>query len=97
MTDTLNLPELPPASYDYFHDYYEGWTAVGHQPRDRNIEIKLFTEDDMRAYATAAVLAERERAARICETTPAEAFCTVMHRGQLQRARETFASAIRLG
>lgn len=40
---------------------------------------------------------ERERCAKLVETTPAEAFATVMHQGQLQRARETFAAAIRKG
>lgn len=56
-----------------------------------------FSIEDMEKFGRACVLAERDRCAHIVETTPAEAFCTVMHQGQLQRARETFAAAIRKG
>lgn len=54
-----------------------------------------FSREDMERFGRACVLAERERNAGIVEKTPAEAFCTPMHQGQLQRARETFAAAIR--
>jgi len=59
----------------------------------------LTPEQRMRFITAVAMAAEteRERCAKLVETTPAEAFCTVMHQGQLQRARETFAAAIRKG
>jgi hypothetical protein len=66
-TDSYELPELPASAYDYYHDYCAGWTASGHQPQDRSIEIALFTADQMRAYALLAVQRERERCIALCQ------------------------------
>jgi hypothetical protein len=58
--DTIELPELPEGDVAIWSEY---------ENADGKMEIvrREFTADQMCAYATAAVLQERERCAKICE------------------------------
>ena len=49
--------------------------------------VDLFTDDQMRAYAAAAVEAEREQCARICDTTPPYPFRASIEAAHAIRAR----------
>jgi hypothetical protein len=48
--------ELPPMPEPHWAEHFQGTIPLG-----------AFTADQMRAYARAAVLAERERCASVCE------------------------------
>lgn len=54
MTDTYELPELPPFKFVV-------------EPKESHKPLDVYTPDQMREYARLAVKAERERAARIAE------------------------------
>jgi hypothetical protein len=71
MTDKADhLPELPPGDYDYSHDYYEGWTAIGPTPEDRWHSIQLYSADQMRSHGKLCAERERERCAKLCDEYP---------------------------
>lgn len=63
------LPELPESGYDVWDDYYDGITLSANGPHDRYEGLKLWNEDQMRAYGLscyeAGVKTERERCANI--------------------------------
>lgn len=69
-TPEVVLPELPNGAYGVYDDYYDG-TSIA-EPHDRWHDIELFSADQMRAFATQAVLDERERCAKIVEGLPAD-------------------------
>lgn len=61
-----DLPPLPEGKYQWWDDYYDGLT-LSQEPEARYEQMGLYDEDQMQAYARAAVAQERERCARICE------------------------------
>lgn len=66
LSQPVELPPLPNGDYGVYTDYYDG-TCVG-EPFDRWHDIELFSAEQMCAYASEAVLAERERCAEIAES-----------------------------
>jgi hypothetical protein len=89
---------LPPLEGDNVGECL-GWHALNYRGAGTLHAQEMYEELEsfVLAYAMKAVRMERERCAKLVETTPAEAFCTVMHQAQLRHARETFAKAIRNG
>lgn len=80
MDKSFELPPLPESSYGLFFDAHqddEYWQEF--------VDAEGFTADQMQAYARAAVEAEREAIANMCEDDPSLAFA----------GRYTIAAAIR--
>lgn len=66
MTD-VKLPPVPQGKYQWWDDYYEGLT-LSETPEDRYHQLGLYDQDQMEEYARLAVLKERERCAKICDS-----------------------------
>jgi hypothetical protein len=84
--DPLNLPELPPYIYG----------------RECGPNERVYSPDQLRAYATAAVLAERERCAKVAERKAEDIRRVNTYRGKVNQISgfaadmvEDLASAIR--
>ena len=56
----MSLPKLPPS----------GGTMTVTYGVDRRVKVPMWDEDAMRTYAAAAVRAEREECAKVCEQMP---------------------------
>lgn len=71
MDNSFELPPLPDPM-DYCYEWDGAWgtrkfSASQYNGRGPDRSVAIFTADQMRAYALAAVEAEREACARLCE------------------------------